>query len=228
MSIVATIMGHLITACSALLAIHGETWDHSRKGIKKLTKIGLIAAILAVTGLTLSIYQSIDKHNKEQAYQTHALEEMKKGWSLLFLPFEALYFQIHSKKIENGDYVKFAQTLLVDNSMLEQFDNLDFKEMHKFQKLGTLGSMVCSQTISGMGIIKEQENKYSDFISLEIKQDIENIQKSSAFSELIRHGGCPSIFGQAGNNPDKYNGVFNKDSMRDYIKQILEFEKYFK
>ncbi|WP_444913643.1 hypothetical protein [Microbulbifer sp. TRSA007] len=224
MDLTISILGHALTAIAALLAIHGKTWDETQIGLKRVTRIGGVAAGVAVVGLALSIFQTIDKYQEKAAYKEYAISKIEKGWSNLFVPFEALHYQVTGLKPKKGEHLEFAELVLKEN-LLASFDKVDFKEVHRFPKFGTVGNMVCAQTLSGMGMVSRYIEEYSDHLDLEIKASVEELQLMPAFSTLIRFGGCPGIKGRSVNDPDRYQGKFDTPEMRAYIRKLIAFQK---
>ncbi|WHI46985.1 hypothetical protein ACJJIW_18450 [Microbulbifer sp. JMSA004] len=224
MDLIISILGHALTAIAALIAIYGKTWDESRVGIKRITRVGGVAAGVAVVGLALSVFQTVDKYQEKAAYKNHALSKIEKGWSNLFVPFEALHYQVTGMKPKRGEHLEFAELVLKKN-LLTSFDRVDFKEVHRFPKFGTVGNMVCSQTLSGMGVVTKYVDEYSDHLDLKIKAAVEELQLMPAFSTLIRFGGCPGIRGRSINDPDRYQGQFDTPQMRAYIRKLIDFQK---
>ncbi|AWF81589.1 hypothetical protein BTJ40_12560 [Microbulbifer sp. A4B17] len=227
MDLTISILGHALTAIAALLAIHGKTWDEAQVGLRRVTRTGGIAAGVAVVGLALSIFQTVDKYQEKAAYKEYAISKIEKGWSNLFVPFEALHYQVTGNKPKKGDHVEFAELVLGDN-LLSAFDKLDFKAVHRFPKFGTVGNMVCSQTLTGMGMISRYVDEYSDHLDLKIKAAIEEMQSMPAFSTLIRFGGCPGIKGRSLDAPDRYKGQFDTPEMRAYLRSLIDFQELLK
>ncbi|WP_444930721.1 hypothetical protein ACJJIF_02770 [Microbulbifer sp. SSSA002] len=224
MDLTISILGHALTAIAALLAIHGNTWDESQVGLRRITRVGGVAAGVAVVGLALSIFQTVDKYQEKAAYKTYALSKIERGWSNLFVPFEALHYQVTGVKPKKGEHVEFAQLVLKKN-LLTSFDEVDFEAVHRFPKFGTVGNMVCSQTLSGMGMLTRYVKEYSDHLDLKLKTAVEELQSMAAFSTLIRFGGCPGIQGRSINDPRRYQGQFDTPQMRAYIRKLIDFQK---
>jgi len=73
-----------ITFFAAFLAIRGGTWDETGEGLKRVTKVGLAVAFLAISSYILSIYQT-SKNNSEKNASNKAKNEAYtriKGMSL--------------------------------------------------------------------------------------------------------------------------------------------------
>src|SRR3546814_8581275 len=73
--------------CSSDLCFVGNTWDPSKQGLKRLTLTGRCALLIAICGLTLSLYQTYQQRLRAGSIEAVAYRELRDGWTQLAIPF---------------------------------------------------------------------------------------------------------------------------------------------
>lgn len=219
MNLLIAILGHLMTVIGAFVAIVGNTWDYTAKGIKKLTLPGRIAAVAALMGLALSIYGTVNDYLTQSRYQRIALKKIKQGYSELVVPFLVLKWEVTG--VRDMDLNISLLRTIAEGPMLEQFDNIDYKKTGKQPKFGPLGYMVCLYSRLGMGGMEGVLKTTPDFVSPELTQEISSIADMPAFADMIRFGNC-GVKGLPKQDLSKYNGIFNTKKMKQYLTKIIK------
>ena len=218
MDLFITIFAHVLTFIGALIAIIGNTWDSGEIGIKKLRPTGWTAGIIAIIGIGLSVYQSVEDHRTKSVYENIALNDIRGGWRQLASPFFLLTWEVTGQKGKIG--VEGLREILSKN-LLAEFDSVNFSRQIEVPQYGTtpLGILTCKQSSVGMKIMESSVQNNTAVIPRDIAKGVKVLRKSPVFGRLLAAGCGTNIGKQA--DFGLFAGVFDTDETKAYINHLI-------
>jgi hypothetical protein len=218
MAIVLTIIGHLLAFVGALTGIIGNTRDDTRRGFRRITRTGWVAAVVAFIGIALSTFQSVDSYRTSKTYEAIVLRDIEQGWRQLLSPWMLVRWEIVNDK---GDLRLQTARALLDKDLRKRFDAFDFTKKSRIPEYGNddLGKLICQMTNRGMGMMDRSVRANTTLVSRDIAVSVDSLRKSRTFVLLLR-----ATCGAVGMKPD-YSllaGAFSADDAHAYLSELLK------
>ena len=219
MSILITVVGHVLTLRGAIIAILGDTSNPAQKGWKRLTRLGWGAAIVASLGISVTIYKSIEDYQTSKLYATIALMDIRGGWRQVASPFFLLEWEVTGRK---GDTSVAAIKNILDSGMLTKFDEVDFTHKTQIKQYAKwdLGSLACRQTATGMKIMESSVRANDERISGDIAEKVQKLRQSRSFGKLLA-AGCGATLERKPNYA-LFRGAFDTKEMKEYLSLLID------
>jgi hypothetical protein len=222
MDLFLTILGHCLTFIGALVAVIGNTWNIEAKGIAKLSGTGRLATVIAIVGIFLSIYQSVEDHKTKSVYRNIALNDIRGGWRRVATPLLLIAWEVTGKKsdISIGSIQK-----ILDQNLLAKFDKVNFTQKSKVPQYGpmSLGLIACKQSSVGMKIMEEAVQNNTSVVSRDIAKKIKELRRSPVFGKLLA-AGCGTTIGKK-DDFSLFAGMFDTHETKNYIEQLVSLGK---
>ncbi|MBR8844843.1 MULTISPECIES: hypothetical protein [Pseudoalteromonas] len=222
MDILLTTLGHVFTFIGAITAVLGDTYHSERQGLKKITKVGWVAATVATLGISINIYKSVDDHLTKEVYQSIALKDVRIGWGMVATPFMLLDWEVSGEKRQRN-VVELQRILNV--GLLSKFAEVDFSKLSKIPQYGdkNLATLTCQFTSKGMSIMEKASLQNSEIISRDVVQLIEDMRQSGSFGGLLAAGCGDSLTRQP--NYELFRKLFVEEKMQAYLRNMIELGK---
>jgi hypothetical protein len=87
---------------AAIIAAVGQTWDNTKSGHLKFTRLGLVAIVVALSGLLLTVGVTYKKNEEQKQLERSkrmavgtATMELVTGWAYLIIPLAEIYEEQH-------------------------------------------------------------------------------------------------------------------------------------
>lgn len=218
MDLFLSICGHVLTFFGALVAVIGDTWKSEAKGIRKLTRTGWIASIIASLGIALSIYNSVEENKTHRVYEEIALRDIVRGWRQVASPLTLANWEATGVK---GDISISSLKALLTEGSLAKLDKVDFSRPTQVPQYEgrPLGQLFCEMSRSGMAIMEGAVRNNTTVVSREIATKVERLRQGPVFGEFLAFGCGTTLDGK----PDltRFKGMFDRELMRAYVRELI-------
>ncbi|TNC80244.1 MAG: hypothetical protein C9356_15055 [Oleiphilus sp.] len=222
MDLLLTILGHLLTLVGAIVAVLGDTYRSGQSGLRRVTRVGWIAAGVATVGIGINIYQSIDDHLTKQVYRDIAIKDIRMGWRMAATPFMLMdWVQQGKKSPRNTEELQRLNT----ETRLAELAKIDFLQPTPVeqQKKLSLASVVCKSTSQGFRIMERAALHHTEIVSREIPQIIEQMRQSKIFGGLLA-AGCGDSWTKEP-RPELFAELLQDQAMRHYLDNLATLGK---
>lgn len=185
------IVGHILTFLGAATALLGETWNGTQQGLRKLTKVGWAAAVVAASGLGLSIYVSVQNEAERTTYREIALGDMVGGWRQVALGIHIID-DIADGELGNDAFNMVVMSGYTEPGALSQFAAVDFGQTITLGNgdMPVLGEFICRSFARGMAILSNTTRNRGMVLGSEMAQQVANLGQSPTFAGILAAGGC--------------------------------------
>lgn len=189
----------IIAMGAVILGVRGGTWDHRRRGWKRITKIGWLslsigfgACVVSLIRTTLADRELAWQERQKQEVRAIAEGELTESLQHLLFPFEILCNEIsddfkdvppYQGSFYGGD-PEFRRKWLTNTAVMSHFDHYDLNHRPpRYYDDGTWGYLFHKCATESLSSIERTLEKYSMYLDADVMTDLKRLEKHE-FTEL--------------------------------------------
>lgn len=215
-----SVIGHLIAFLAAGIAVVGDTWDSSRRGIRRVLPAGWIAVCVAVAGFGVSLIDTWRNYQDKLTRQSLAMEEVEGAWRDLAAPFRLLLWEIDGSQ-SNPD-AAMIERLIADNG-IESLDAIDLRGEAPHHH-GEWMNNICGPAYRGREEIRRLQAVYVGILETELIAAMQAVAASHVPEFMSVHAPCGEVdFGE--DYPIRLESIVNHREMRGFLRALLNLRQ---
>ena len=212
MDLLFSIGSSLLLLIAAGVAVVGTTWNPQQTGIKKLTKIGRIAVLVAVVAFSLSVFKTIADNQKERSVSAIALAKLQHAWANMAVPFGLVLWEIQGEKTE----IETAMLQSLKRN-IESSDGLDYNKTPPMPLYQSWGKVFCQASGYGYKNLENTVENYHSKLDTDILDLVIKIETSQGRKMFMKLSPCGIL-----SPKDGFVGLVNNQAVIEYMDMLIQ------
>lgn len=178
----------ICTFFAGCLAIKGDTWRKSEKGLRKVSLWGWLSFAVILGSSTYSVYKTWQSVKQKQEYQDTLSyiigEEVVRSTDTLLEPFKMLYVDYHGGNFIPRENIKLSDLLEHDNLVKAQEACFELRPTNYMiiPDQGTWNDIFASHISSGLSRLEKLQRNYANQMDPKLNRAIYEIIENGYMS----------------------------------------------